>query len=130
MIDRSESTDVWAEVVVAVEFFREGNRPGLTVWDALSEGMDMWSSDEWSLGPVESVQAWTDPDPLRTKLEMLLRAVADPLQPDGHAVASVLDAALRVWLDHARVRHNDGRSFASEVGDAARAVRSTGVTDT
>ena len=113
MNDRTDATELWAEVVAAVGHVRERERSDLTVWDALIEGMALWAADDWSLGPAGEAQPWTDPDPLRTKLEMLLRTAADPLQPDGHSVAAVLDAALRLWIDDARTRNNDGRPFAS-----------------
>lgn len=115
MNERDDATEVWAEVAAAVGHLREAGRSGLTVWDALIEGLALWAADDWSQGPAGEAQLWTDPDPLRTKLEMLLRTAADPLQPDGHSVAAVFDAALRVWIDDARTRHNDGRPFTSQV---------------
>lgn len=115
MIDRSESTDLWAEVVAAVEYLREGHRPGLAVWDALTEGIAAWVSDYSPAGGNGYSQAWSDADPLRTTLEALLRMCAAPELPGGHSIADVCGAALRLWLDQAREHFNDGRCFIPEM---------------
>ena len=51
---------------------------------------------------------WNDPDPLRSSLDLLLGAVAVTSVPDGHALPSVLDAALDAWLEAMADRYNDG----------------------
>ena len=110
MNDRDEYSDVWAEVIAAVEFLREGLRPGLTVWGALNEAIEAWLKDD--LAPsAGGPPAWTDPDPLQTNLEVMLRTVAGRFIHGSQNIAMVLDAALGSWLDDVRVQCNHNQPF-------------------
>jgi|CXWL01.1.fsa_nt_gi hypothetical protein len=101
------------EVVAAVDYLADAHRPGLTVWDALEEAVRWWTTEWTSPGSDPTAKVpWNDPDPLRTTLDQLLTAVGSVTVPDGHALPSVLSAALRTWLDVMVKRFNAGLVFA------------------
>lgn len=111
MNDRDESTDVWAEVVAAVEFLRDGPRLGLTVWEVLDEATRCWLLSEYESPAAGS--AWTDPDSLRSGVEMLFRHLGPVGGYGAERLGAVLTSALRAWLEVARRDHNDGMAFHS-----------------
>ena len=124
MNDRNESSDVWAEVVAAVEFLRDGPRPGINVWDVLDDAIRCWlapESDDRSVGSV-----WIDPDPLRSSVELLFRQVGSAGGYGALPISSVFTSALRDWLDGVRRDHNDGQSFTVAMDLlASRSMRAT-----
>lgn len=106
MNDRDESTDVWAEVIAAVEFLRDGLRPGLTVWEVLEEAVRRWLD-----GDQRAVSAWTDPDRLRSSVESLFRQLGPAGGYGACALSTVLTSALHGWIAEARRDHNEDKSF-------------------
>ena len=112
MNDRDESTDLWAEVVAAVEFLREVDRPGLTVWEVLDEAVRRWTKPE---DDDRSSLSWTDPDPLRAAVEMLLLHVGSAFAYGAVPISTVFTAALRDWLEGARHDRNNGKAFGNEL---------------
>lgn len=94
--DVNESTDdasTWLlDLVAAVDHFRRGLRPGLTVWDAIEEAVRTGEPD------------WNDTDPLRSALADLLGRVTGP-------VGLELQAAIRRWVFAAADRYNDGHHW-------------------
>jgi hypothetical protein len=109
MIDDSSSA-CWTEVVAAVEYLAQSERLGITVWDALDEAIRLWA-DEWFTGAGRPA-ARVEEDPLRISVEVLLRSVASGAIPGGQPLASVLTAALELWLAEMRDEHNQGRPFS------------------
>lgn len=97
------------DLVSAVDFLRRGDRPGLTVWDALDEALRWWASGRIGLteGAPDSdvVQGgWGDPDPLRTSLRTLLAVSA---LGNEISVDLALQQAVRRWCAALAVFHND-----------------------
>ncbi len=77
------------DLVAAVDHLRRGQRPGLTVWDAIGEALRTAEHD------------WDDPDPLRSALTALLdRTTA--------AVDVEIQVAVRRWVLAAADRYNNG----------------------
>ena len=110
-----EYSELWLEVVAAVQYLDTTHRPGLTVWDALAEAVRLWEEDMSSQtdgGRERCSLPWSDPDPLRTALESLLRATSPAGTLDGHELPVVMDGALRSWLDEMAAAFNDGWRFA------------------
>lgn len=110
-VDYSES---WLEVIAAVEYLGCTHRPGLTVWDALAEAVRWWVDGASS--PADSGRGgcsppWNDPDPLRTALESLLGVVGSAGTLDGHDLATVMDGAVRCWLEAMASAFNDDQGF-------------------
>lgn len=108
------SSDVWAEVVGAVAYVADIERPGFTVWDAVDEAVRWWIVDRVSVEGDVDIGAdlpWDDPDPLRTTLTTLLETVASSGAVDGHELSAVLDSALRTWLVRTADRVNDSHRF-------------------
>lgn len=106
---------MWLEVVAAVEYLGATHRPGLTVWDALAEAVRWWIEDEDSrakAGRERYRLPWSDSDPMRTAMELLLRTVPPAGTPDGHDLPAVIDGALRSWLEGMAAAYNDDRPFA------------------
>ena len=73
-----QASQVWLDVISAVDYLSRGARPGLTVYDALEEALRWHTAallpgfdDELSARTVAQLP-WDDPDPLRTALEDLV----------------------------------------------------------
>lgn len=113
MNDRDESTDMWAEVVAAVEYLREGVRPTLTAWEVLEEAIRGWLATEDDHRTVEL--AWTDPDPLRSAIELLFQQIGSAGAYGGVSIATVFASALRDWLDEINGAVNEGMPFSSAI---------------
>ena len=102
-------------MVAAVEYLGATHRSGLSVWDALAEAVRLWEEDMRSQGEGGRERCslpWSDPDPLRTALESLLRATSPVGTLDGHDLPAILDAALCSWLDAMATAFNDDQCFA------------------
>lgn len=111
---RVEYGELWLEVVAAVEYLGATHRPGLSVWDALAEAVRLWEEDMSSPGDRGREHCslpWSDPDPLRTALESLLRVTSPLGTLDGHELPAVIDGALCSWLEVMAAAFNSGRRF-------------------
>jgi hypothetical protein len=114
--DHPSSSQVWLDVVSAVDYLSKGHRPGFTVYDALEEALrwhSLLSIDSYrseSFGPEAPELPWDDPDPLRAVLQQLL---SDPPMIDQESTtADIVHDALRAWVRRMAERHNDGRGWA------------------
>ena len=83
----------------------------MTVWDALDEAIRRWAEEWFEQGGTRR-NAWSDADPLRTSMEVLLRSVASGAIPGGQQLGAVLSAALALWLSEMREQHNQGHPFS------------------
>ena len=115
--DWKGDSEVWLQVLGAVEFLAEHHRPGITVWDAVEEAGRWWTADRLNPpddhgAPVVSELPWEDPDPLRTVFEDLMAAVPAVGLPDGMSVGDALTAAMVVWIGYMSNTYNDGSGFA------------------
>ena len=115
--DWKQHSEVWLQVLGAVEFLAEHHRPGVSVCDAVEEAGRWWIADRLNPPedhdtPVTAELPWDDPDPLRTVLEGLLASVPPVGLPGGVTVADALTAALTVWLGYMSNTYNDGAAFA------------------
>jgi hypothetical protein len=115
-------SEVWLEVVGAVDYLAEGHRLGITVWDALEEALRWWTAE--LLDPREGFPSgrgvdvpWCDPDPLRSSMSQLLVVVPPAHAPGTAALGDVLTAALRAWLSVMAVEFNDSHRFAPALAD-------------
>ena len=111
---RDEPSRAWLDVVAAVDHLASGRRPGITVWCALAEAIDGWTTARLGEALVTRRRdtPWDDPDPLRSAVDRLLGASGGPGTIDGCSLAAVLEAALDWWLLAMADLHNDGRRFA------------------
>jgi hypothetical protein len=109
MTEQDESTELWAEVIAAVEYLREGPRPGLNVWQALEEGLRFWLAQEGD--DASASAAWSEPDSLRTAVEMVFRQMGSAGGYGTAPLAAVLHSALLGWIEGVRRAHNDGKAF-------------------
>lgn len=109
MNDQDESTEVWAEVIAAIEFLRQIGHPELTVWNVFDEAVRRWISPDTQ----DQSDLWADPDPLRGSIETLFRHVGSAGGYGAVAISTVFTSALIDWLDGARRDHNDGMPFGS-----------------
>jgi hypothetical protein len=112
-----KTSQVWLDVISAVDYLSRGSRPGLTVYDALEEAL-RWqtaaliaSIDDLATGAVAQLP-WDDPDPLRTALDGL---VAQPASDDSSTADRTIHDALATWTRQMAVEHNDGRRWISPV---------------
>jgi hypothetical protein len=80
------------DLVAAVDHLRRGQRPGLTVWDAIDEALRTGEPD------------WDDPDPLRSTLTTLLERTTGPVEVE-------IQAAVRWWVLAAADRYNNGQHW-------------------
>ena len=115
--DWMHHSEVWIQVLGAVEFLAQHHRPGISVWDAVEEAGRWWIADclnppEDHVTPVTTELPWDDPDPLRTVFDGLLGSVPSIGLPGGVMVADALTAALDVWLGYMSNTYNDGAAFA------------------
>ena len=82
------SSQVWLDVISAVDYLSRGPRPGLTVYDALEEALRWHTAaliagiDDELAGLAVGQLPWDDPDPLRTALTGLVA------QPAGWRIDS------------------------------------------
>ncbi|CAN0428965.1 unnamed protein product [Phaeothamnion confervicola] len=115
--DRRSSSQVWLDVVSAVDYLSKGHRPGLTVYDALEESL-RWHNDALVSGsddfPAVDERVdlpWDDPDPLRTALDQLSLHI--PTADDAQStLAHTFHRALAQWVRHMADQYNDGRRWA------------------
>ena len=110
----TECSELWLEVVAAVEYLCITHRPGLTVWDALAEAVRWWvegTGAQGDSGRERCSLPWSDPDPLRSALESLLGVASPAGTLDGCGLPAVMDGALCSWLDVVAAEFNDSRSF-------------------
>ena len=114
--DRRSSSQVWLDVVSAVDYLSRGHRTGLTVYDALEEALRWHSAwpvafrDEESLPSGATKLPWDDPDPLRTAVQQL---VADnPSAEQDATISTAVHHALASWVHHMSVTFNDDRRWA------------------
>ena len=114
---RPSSSQVWLDVVSAVDYLSRGHRPGLTVYDALEEALRWHSAwpvafhDDESLPSEATKLPWDDPDPLRTAVQQL---VADnpPSAEQDATISTAVHHALASWVHHMSVTFNDDRRWA------------------
>lgn len=116
-IDWRHHSEVWLQILGAVEFLAQHHRPGISVWDAVEEAGRWWIADRRSPpedhgAPVATELPWDDPDPFRTILDGLLTSVPSVGLPGGVTVNDTLSAALNVWLGYMSNTYNDGLPFA------------------
>ena len=119
--DRRSSSQVWLDVVSAVDYLSRGHRPGLTVYDALEEALRWHSAwpvgfrDEESLPSEATKLPWDDPDPLRTAVQQL---VADnpPSAEQDVTISTVVHHSLASWVRHMSATFNDDRQWAHPRG--------------
>lgn len=105
------------DLVSAVDFLRRGDRPGLTVWDALDEALRCWTAERVGLtegapDPELIQSGWDDPDPFRTALRTFL-AVATVDNETRLDVA--FQQAVRRWGATTAGRCNDGEPWPHPV---------------
>ena len=125
---RASSSEIWLEVVAAVDYLGRGHRPGFGVWDAVEEAL-RWhtayvvAGDDDALAAVAAAELpWDDPDPLRTALERLV-VHHPPAAEAEETSADVIHAALADWLLVMAHDYNDGHCFPVP-GDRVSAVPS------
>ena len=120
--DRPASSQVWLDVVSAVDYLSRGHRPGLTVYDALEEAL-RWhigalvaGYDEYPAGVERGDLPWDDPDALRTALEQL--ALHNPPADDEQSTSAyAFHSALAHWARQTAAQHNDGCMWAHPTSD-------------
>ena len=115
--NRPSTSQVWLDVVSAVDYLSQGHRPGLTVYDAMDEALRwhaVWPTDghdDATSAPQSCELPWDDPDPLRTALEQLI-ADHPPTIDQGWKTSDALHHALRVWTDRMAGQFNDDQQWA------------------
>lgn len=119
--DRPSSSQVWLDVVSAVDYLSKGHRPDLTVYDAMEEAL-RWHINALVAGHGELVDAvqdrdlpWNDPDALRTALEQLTQQHHSP-DDEQSTSAIMIHTALVFWVQHMADLYNDGGRWASPRG--------------
>lgn len=120
--DRHSTSQVWLDVVSAVDYLSQGHRPGLTVYDALEEAL-RWQarslvnqSDEGHDDVDDNFLPWTDPDALRTSLEHL--ALLNPVTDDEQTTSAyMIHSALANWVNRMADRHNESCRWAHPNSD-------------
>ena len=87
------------DTVAAVDFLRRGDRPGLTIWEALEEAIRWWTAERVALlagghDPEIADPPYGDDDPLRPTTTQLLAitAIDEPVH-----VSVALQQAIRRW---------------------------------
>jgi len=89
------------DLIAAVDYLRRGLRPGITVWDAIEEGL-RWhtpSTDHHAAEP-----AWGDPDRLRSTLTRFLGQNPGPANVETQI-------AIRRWVLTMADRYNGGHHW-------------------
>lgn len=106
--------EIWLQVVSAVDYLADLERPGFTVWDALEEAVRWWKAEHRKLagtGDESKDLPWEDPDPLRSSLADLFDMVPTGGVGTTPGLGPILDAALSKWLARTAERVNDGLAF-------------------
>lgn len=121
-----KTSQVWLDVVSAVDYLSRGPRPGLTVYGALEEAL-RWHTAALIAGIDDEVAVravgqlpWNDPDPLRTALTGLL--AHEPSTQEGPTSDQTLHSALVAWADQMAAEYNDGHRWVSPVRVQSRNV--------
>ncbi len=117
---RPSSSQVWLDVVSAVDYLSQGHRPGLTVYDALEEAL-RWhigalvaGYDEYPAVVERGDLPWDDPDALRTALEQL--ALHNPPADDRQSTSAyAFHSALAHWVRQMADQYNDGHGWVCPV---------------
>ncbi len=115
--DRPSSSQVWLDVVSAVDYLSRGHRPGLTVYDALEEALRrhaVWPIDSYDDGsslPEANELPWDDPDPLRSALEQLVLR-QPPAVAGESTTAEAVHGAMSTWTLRMADSYNDGCQWA------------------
>lgn len=112
-----KTSQVWLDVISAVDYLSRGPRPGLTVYDALEEAL-RWHTAALLTGIDDDVVAravgqlpWDDPDPLRTALVGLV--AHEPSVEGGPTSDQTIHRALRSWTDQMSAEYNESHRWAS-----------------
>lgn len=113
------TSQVWLDVISAVDYLSRGPRPGLTVYDALEEAL-RWHTAAVIAGIDNELAAravaqlpWDDPDPLRTALDGVV--AHEMTIGGGLASDQTIHRALRAWADQMAAEYNDGHRWASSI---------------
>lgn len=114
LLDDPIEGTVWLlELVITVEFLRRGDRPDLTVWDAVEEAIGWWVDERTAAiegAPEAGAAVATDDEAeaLRVALQRFVSSIGvDP--PVGADRA--LQQAVRRWCTSMSALHNDGERF-------------------
>jgi len=126
--DRPSSSQVWLDVVSAVDYLARGHRAGLTVYNALEEAL-RWhitalvaGDDEHPAVVDRGELPWDDPDALRTALEQL--ALHNPPTDDDQSTSAyALHSALEHWVQQMADQYNDGCTWAHPPSDRGCVAR-------
>lgn len=109
-------SQVWLDVISAVDYLSRGDRHGLTVYDALEEALRWHTAalvaggDDFLAAAEASRLPWDDPDPLRSAMERLV--LHHPPAIDEESTTSwAIHHALKVWVDQMTDQYNDGRQW-------------------
>jgi len=94
------------DLVAAVDHFRRGIRPDITVWDAIEEALRWHTPSTDGHDPVEP--RWDDPDPLRSSLARFLDHATGPASVEAQI-------AVRRWVLAMAARYNDGQHWPHPV---------------
>lgn len=128
--DRPSTSQVWLDVVSAVDFLSRGHRPGLSVYDALEEALrwrTAWSiadNDELTF-PIVAEPPWEDPDALHT---VVGRLALDhpPAISEESTFGHVIHQALSIWATRMSEQQNDGHRWAHPArGHGTRSLAET-----
>lgn len=113
------TSQVWLDVISAVDYLSRGPRPGLTVYDALEEALRRHTAaliagvdNELAIRAVGQLP-WDDPDPLRTALDGLV--THQPAADGGPTADQTVHRALGAWADQMAAEHNDGHRWVSPI---------------
>ena len=113
------SSQVWLDVISAVDYLSRGPRPALTIYDALEEAL-RWHTAALIAGVDDGFAAlavgqlpWDDPDPLRTALDGLV--AHQPSAEEGPTSDRTIHSALGAWADQMAAEYNDGHRWASPI---------------
>jgi hypothetical protein len=109
-------SQVWLDVISAVDYLSRGDRHGLTVYDAVEEALRWHTAtllaggDEFLAAAEASQVPWDDPDPLRSALERLV-IHHPPAVDDESTTPYAIHHALKLWVDQMADEYNDGHKW-------------------